>query len=584
MTTPQHVLVINCGSSSVKYQVVDASSGTAAIKGKIERIGEDGRTHTEAIAEVLEATKDHAIQAVGHRVVHGGERFQSAALIDDDVEAAIEGLIPLAPLHNPANLAGIKAARKALPNLPQVAVFDTAFHARLPRRAKTYALASDAGDYRRYGFHGTSHNYVAQRAAEYLQSDLRDLRIITLHLGGGCSACAIEGGASIETSMGMTPLEGLVMGTRSGDLDPSVVLDLARKHGIDEAEHLLNRKSGLAGLSGIGADLRDILEAAAEGNEDARLAIGVFAHRARKYLGAYAAVLGGVDAVVLTGGIGENSPTMRHRILQRLDVMGLRLDEARNQEAKVSQDAPVFEVSSERSRVRALVVATNEELQIARETAHVAAGLTEVQSPKPIPIAVSGRHVHLTQEALEILFGPGAELTEHKPLSQPGQFASQQKVSLIGPRNRIDGVRILGPVRPKCQVEVSRTDEFRLGVDAPVRRSGHVEGSAPITLEGPAGRLHLEEGLICAWRHIHMTTADAEAYGVSNGDYVEVAVTGGPRDLIFGDVMVRVKDSYRLEMHIDTDEANAAELSRGAEGDLIYAPADCCEATLRSRR
>lgn len=567
------VLVINCGSSSVKYQVVDTESGKALAKGKAERIGDDGRTHADAVAEVLGAVKEHTVEAVGHRVVHGGAEFHDARKIDDQVLAAIEACVPLAPLHNPANLAGIRAAMAALPDVPHVAVFDTAFHNRMPRRARTYAIDHELAkskSFRRYGFHGTSHAYVAELAAQHLETPLDELRLITLHLGNGASACAIDRGGSVETSMGLTPLEGLVMGTRSGDLDPGLVLALVRELGVDATDELLNRKSGLLGISGVSNDLRDLEDAAAEGNDRARLAINVFAHRVRKTIGAYAAVMGGVDAIVLTGGIGEHGANMRRRILQQLEFLGVRLHEDRNNDAKVSHESPVAEITADRSRVHALVIATNEELQIARLSAGVARGDKEVKpAKKPIPIAISGRHVHLDRKAMDILFGEGSELTHYKDLSQPGQFAAEERVTLIGPRGKIERVRVLGPLRPACQIEVSRTDEFKLGVDAPVRHSGKVKGSAPITLEGPKGTLHLEEGLICAWRHIHMTPEDAEAYGVQDKDYVEVKITGGDRDLTFGDVLVRVKSSYALEMHIDTDEGNAAELGRGASGELI---------------
>ncbi|MEM6795492.1 MAG: acetate/propionate family kinase [Acidobacteriota bacterium] len=584
------ILVINCGSSSVKYQVIDTESGASKISGKVERIGQGGRTHRAALGEILQEIEGHAApEAVGHRVVHGGERFHDAVLIDDAVIEAIESCVALAPLHNPANLTGIEAAREALPDLPHVAVFDTAFHLRMPRRAKHYALDMDVAErvgIRRYGFHGPSHAYVAGLAADYLERDLRDLRLITLHLGNGASACALELGGSVETSMGLTPLEGLVMGTRCGDLDPGAVLALVRELGVEETDRLLNRESGLAGLSGLGNDLRDIEAEAARGNDRARLAITVYAHAVRRYIGAYAAVLGGLDALVLTGGIGENSVSMRRRILQRLEFLGLRFDEDRNQDVRLSADRPVVDVSTERSPVRTLVVATNEELMLARQTARVAGGGTAVLSPGPVPIAISGRHAHLDRAAMDALFGVGSELTVHRNLSQPGQFAAREKITLIGPRGRIEGVRVLGPLRGSSQIEISRTDEFRLGVDAPVRASGKTKGSAPIVLEGPAGTLNLREGLICAWRHIHMTPRDAESYGVENGDQVEVAVTGGPRDLTFGDVLVRVKDSYVLEMHIDTDEANAAELSQGAaSGDLLYEPpGPDASATLRRKR
>ncbi len=578
-----HVLVINCGSSSVKYRLLEPDSGAVAVSGKIERVASDG--FEAAVAEVLQACAGHRIDAVGHRVVHGGDRFFEATRIDAEVEGAIEANVPLAPLHNPANLAGIRAARAALPDAVHVAVFDTAFHNRMPRRATTYAIDPEVlPGARRFGFHGTSHQYVAKLAAEHLRRPIAQLRLISCHLGNGASVCAVEFGHSVETSMGMTPLEGLVMGTRSGDLDPGLVLSLARANGVDETDALLNQTSGLAGLSGVGRDLRDVEAAAEAGNDRARLAITVFAHRVKKYIGAYAATMGGVDAIVLTGGIGENAAAMRRRILQRLDWFGVVLDEDRNAAARVSDDEPVFEVSAANARTKALVVKTNEERRIAQETAEVVRGAHDVAAKKPIPIAVSARHVHLTKETFASLFGADAELTKYKDISQPGQYASEQKVTLVGPRARIEGVRVLGPLRPKNQIEISRTDEFKLGVDAPVRRSGHVEASAPITLEGPAGTVHLEEGLICAWRHIHMTPEDAELHGVKNGDNVEVAVRGGPRDLVFGDVLVRVSEKFVTEMHIDTDEANAAEIMRGAGGELIYTPADTATAGITSKR
>lgn len=584
------VLVLNAGSSTLKAQLLEPESGELLQKMLVERIGKEGLTHERAVAEVLEQVKDRAIFAVGHRVVHGGADFSSAVAIDDVVEAAIERCIPLAPLHNPANLAGIRAARKVLPGVPHVAVFDTAFHARLPRRASTYAIDQDVAlkhGLRRYGFHGTSHAYVAELAARALHRPLSDLRLVTLHLGNGASACAVEHGHSTETSMGMTPLEGLVMGTRSGDLDPGAVLMLARA-GYDAAalDELLNQKSGLSGLSGVGNDLRDIEARAEAGDDRCRLAITVFSHRVRKYIGAYAAAMGGLDAVVFTAGIGENSASMRRRILQRFDFIGVELDEDKNADARVTHESPVAFVTAEHSGVAGLVVKTNEELSIARQTVAVVRERERerVVPPSPIPIAISARHLHLTSETFAALFGPDATPTHHKDISQPGQYACKEQVNLIGPRGRIDGVRLLGPLRPKNQVEVSRTDEFKLGVDAPIRDSGNTEGSAPIVLEGPKGSVSLSEGLICAKRHIHMAPADAERFGVSDGDEVEVAITGGPRDLVFGDVLVRVSPKFKLEMHIDTDEANAAELDPDASGALTYTDVLGAQAVLNPRR
>lgn len=584
------VLVVNCGSTTLKADVLDSRSGERRLRVRVERVGEPGCAvsfdrgapepleaagHDAALEAVLPRVTERvgvgSLGAVGHRVVHGGEEFSAPARIDDATEAKIEALAELAPLHNPANLAGIRAARRHLPDLPHVAVFDTAFHASLPRRARAYALPEEVvrrHGIRRYGFHGTSHAWVARRAADYLGERLRHLRILTCHLGGGCSVTAVEAGRSVETSMGMTPLEGLVMATRSGDVDPGVVIELARRENLDAdgLDRLLNRESGLAGLSGVGPDLRDIEERAAAGDERCRLAIHVFAHRLRKYVGAYAAVMGGVDAIVFTAGIGENSALVRHRVCQRLDFLGARLDEDRNRQVRVDLERPVAEISHPHSRVRLLVVATDEEHAIAAATAGLVRGADRVADDRAIPIAISARHVHLTRESVEALFGKGERLEVESELSQPGQFAARQRVTLVGPRRSLEGVRVVGPERDHCQVEISRTDEFHLGVDAPIRCSGDVANSPGIVLEGPAGRYTLREGVICAQRHIHMTPDDAERFGVAHLDTVEVAVDSDGRDILFGDVVVRVSPKYRLEMHVDTDEGNAAELPRRATG------------------
>ena len=589
-----HILVVNCGSSSIKASVVSHTDGTHAADLKIERLGTDEAqarlnggdptpcpsTHEAALEELIPKLvaalpEGVTVDGVGHRAVHGGEAFTGPVRLDDEVIAKMEALTDLAPLHTPANLAGVRTAMKLYPELSHVAVFDTAFHNTLPRRASTYAIDQELAKkhgIRRYGFHGTSHDYVAHAAAEYLEEDVRDLRIITCHLGNGCSVAAVEYGRSVETSMGMTPLEGLVMGTRSGDLDPGVLIKLLREGmSVDELDHLLNKKSGLAGLSGVGNDMRDIEERAAEGDERCRMAIQVFAHNVRKYIGAYAAVMGGVDAIVFTGGIGQNSEVVRHRICQRLDFLGARFDDEQNRDAEVSHETPVFDVSNHRSRCKLLVVATDEAHAIANHTAHLCQERDRTNDEqRPIPVAISARHIHLSQEHVEALFGEGHQLTELRPLSQPGQFACEEKVTLVGPKRTIEGVRVLGPARSKTQVEISRTDEFHLGVDAPVRASGDVENTPGITLLGADGRkVELKQGVICAWRHIHMTTDDAEHFGVNDRDIVEVEVgQEGGRGLTFGDVLVRVKDSYKLEMHIDTDEGNAAELPRHSEGAL----------------
>lgn len=600
------ILVVNCGSTSIKAALVEPESGSREAEAAITRLGtteakmviDNGepqsspQDHASALEVALPKLLDqhgaaNSLTAVGHRVVHGGAAFKSPVLINDDVEKQLDEISNLAPLHNPVNLAGIRAAKQLLPNVPHVAVFDTAFHYTLPSRAKAYAIPADLAakhNIRRFGFHGTSHQYVAERAAAFMKDDLRNLRVITCHLGGGCSVCAVEYGRSVETSMGMTPLEGLVMGTRAGDIDPGALFHLQRSAGLstDELDELLNRKSGLAGLSGIGNDMRDIQERAESGDEQCRLAIQVFCHRVRKYIGAYAAVMGGVDAIVFTAGIGQNSSVARHRIAQRLDFLGARLDEEKNREAKVDSSTPVAEISPSHSRVRILTVATDEFHSIARQADQVQKSIEKRAPEKTIPVAISARHVHLTQETVEALFGEGHQLTPYKSLSQPGQFAAEETVTLVGPKRNIERVRVLGPARSLNQIEISRTDEFFLGIDAPVRASGHIENTPGITLIGSDNRrVDLAQGVICAWRHIHMTPADAQAFGVKNGDVVEVEVgSDGERSLTFGDVLIRVKATYALEMHIDTDEGNAAELKSRDSGELC---ATGGQGTLRAR-
>ncbi len=396
------VLVLNSGSSSIKYRLFEDHVDGLLLRarGLVERIGEStGRAEQVVIAhdgttseEVDDAPiPDHAagfrwivsrledagladdLGAIGHRVVHGGSEFTAPTVIDEAVIARIEDQVPLAPLHNPANLTGIEVARELRPDLTNVAVFDTAFHGTLPPAAYRYAvpdrLLAEQG-VRRYGFHGTSHAYVARRAAAALGRPEEELKLVTLHLGNGASAAAVDGGRSVETSMGLSPLEGLVMGTRSGDLDPAVIFHLIREAGMfpAEVERVLNRESGLLGLCGDN-DLRTIEERAAGGGEAAQLALDVYVHRIRKYLGAYAAVLGRLDAVVFTAGVGENSDTLRAAICADLEVLGVRLDAARNDGLRASK-APdgIAAVHADDSEVAVLVVATDEEREIAEQT------------------------------------------------------------------------------------------------------------------------------------------------------------------------------------------------------------------------
>ncbi|KGG81135.1 acetate kinase [Caloranaerobacter azorensis H53214] len=390
------ILVINCGSSSLKYQLIDMTNEEVLAKGLAERIGIDGsrvkhRTigkeeviiekpmpnHKVALEIVLNALTDsehgaiksmEEISAVGHRVVHGGEKFSGSVVIDDEVLKVLRECSDLAPLHNPPNIMGIEACQELMPNTPMVGVFDTAFHQTMPKSSYIYPLPYELYEkygIRKYGFHGTSHKYVSNRAAEILGKDINDLNIITCHLGNGASLAAIKRGKSIDTSMGFTPLEGLVMGTRCGDIDPAIVTFLMEKENmsISEVNNLLNKKSGVLGISGVSSDFRDIEEAAAKGNERAQLALDKFTSRVKKYIGAYAAIMGGVDVIVFTAGLGENSPETREAICEGLEFMGIEIDKDKN---KVRGKETI--VSTENSKVKVLVVPTNEELMIARET------------------------------------------------------------------------------------------------------------------------------------------------------------------------------------------------------------------------
>ncbi|WP_069815417.1 acetate kinase [Streptomyces sp. TP-A0874] len=370
------MLVLNSGSSSVKYRLLDMADGSRLASGLVERIGEgpvaDHAAALRQVAEELDARHlgldSPRLAAVGHRVVHGGRRFTEPTLITDEVVTGIEELVPLAPLHNPANLAGIRVARALRPDLPQVAVFDTAFHSTIPEHAARYAIdtrVAEAHGVRRYGFHGTSHAYVSRSTAELLGREVAETNTIVLHLGNGASASAVRGGVCVDTSMGLTPLEGLVMGTRSGDVDPAVVFHLARVGGMsnDEIDTLLNKRSGLLGLCGDN-DMREIGRRMADGDGAARLAFDVYVHRLRKYVGAYTAVLGRVDAVAFTAGVGENSTAVRQAALDGLRGLGIEIDPVRN--AVRGTGARI--VSTADSPVVVAVVPTDEELEIARQT------------------------------------------------------------------------------------------------------------------------------------------------------------------------------------------------------------------------
>lgn len=391
------ILVINAGSSSLKYQLYDMKDESVLAAGRVERIGMDSSIlihephhtdeitevseildHTIAIRKVLDKLTDakvgvvktiNEIEAVGHRVVHGGESFSNSVLVDSEVKTEIRRLFDLAPLHNPAHMMGIKAVETNLPDVPQAVVFDTAFHQTMPQKAYMYAIPKvlyKKHKVRRYGFHGTSHNYVSQRAAEVVGRPVEDLKIITCHIGNGGSLTAVEGGKSIDTSMGMTPLEGLMMGTRSGDLDPAIVPFTMMKEDltVNEVNSMLNKHSGLLAISGLSSDMREITDAMAEGEPNATLAFDMYVYRLRKYIGAYAAAMDGVDVIVFTAGVGENSIVIREATCEKLTFLGVEIDPELN---KIRSKEPRL-ISTPNSKVQLLVVPTNEELMIARDT------------------------------------------------------------------------------------------------------------------------------------------------------------------------------------------------------------------------
>lgn len=395
-----NVLVINCGSSSLKYQLIDMTNEAVMAKGLVERIGIEGsilthkpegkdkavievpmKDHKDAIKLVLDALVDknhgvinsmNEISVVGHRVVHGGEKYTESVLITDEVMKALEECTKLAPLHNPPNIIGINACKTLMPNTPMVAVFDTAFHASMPSHAYMYALPYELyKDYgiRRYGFHGTSHRYVSQIAADMLGKDIKDCKIITCHLGNGASVCAVQNGKSVDTSMGFTPLEGLVMGTRCGDMDPAIVTHLQEEANMSskDVNNLMNKKSGVLGISGVSSDFRDVEGAAAAGNERAALALDMFYYRVRKYIGSYAAAMGGVDAIVFTAGLGENSKECRAEVCKGLEFLGIKICPDRNNMRGKQQ-----EISTDDSTVKVFGIPTNEELMIARDSKEIA--------------------------------------------------------------------------------------------------------------------------------------------------------------------------------------------------------------------
>ena len=596
---PEKILVINVGSSSLKYSFFDTADESRHAKGLIERIGLDGTRlkhrgpkgelkrdlekgdHAAALKTMMaELTSKETgvinsaaeVSLVAHRVVHGGEKFTEGTLLSNELLAEMEKLNPLAPLHNPVIIAGIREMRRLFPAVPHVGVFDTAFHHTLPPYAFLYGLPYEFYEkkaVRRYGFHGTSHNYVALRAAEFLKRRPNELRLVSCHLGNGSSMCAVDHARSVDTTMGFTPSEGLIMGTRCGDLDPGVLAFLEREEKLtaSKSEEMLNKKSGLLGLSGVSGDMREVLRAAAQGHQRALIALKAYCYRVRKYIGAYVASMGGLDAVIFTAGVGQGSAVVRALALQGLDCMGITVDDKRNGEASGDE---ITCISTDDSKVAVLVVPTDEERMMAREALRALSRsyitrVLEAQKQEPFLVEISAHHIHLTQEHVEALFGKGHQLTKHTDLSQPGQYACKEQLTIVGPKGRVERVRILGPARKYTQVEIAMTEQFKLGIHPPIRESGDIANTPGCTLESANGSVPIDNGVICALRHVHMTPEDALRYGVRDKSFVRVRIAGD-RELIFGDVLVRVDPSFKLAMHIDTDEGNAANVKTGEHG------------------
>jgi acetate kinase len=596
---PGKVVVLNVGISQIHFGIYDTEESGADVHGIVDHadkqltritvmVGPQQKTiehapfklsdlfkvMTEVTALLGDAFTFHPedVSAIGHRVVHGGNRFSSSVVLTSSVIAEIEELSVFAPLHNPVNVAGIRVAMKMFPNVPQVAVFDTAFHQTLPPYAYLYGLPYELykqHGIRRYGFHGTSHRYVSLKAAEVLQRPLGELEIVSCHLGIGASLCAIDHGRSVDTTMGMTPSDGLIMPSRSGSLDPAVMIHLMEQHKMspEQLSTLINSESGLKGISGISSDIHEIEAAAADGHHRALLAHKAYCYQVRKNIGAYVAAMGGIDVLAFTGDVGETSAAVRSLACQGLGYMGIKLDEEKNRNlGRIDQFAVI---SADDSPVTVLVVANDDERLVAWETLRAIERnqlmLAAKAEESPIPVEISAHHVHLSQADVEALFGPGHQLTPEHELSQPGQFACAEKVHLVGPKGRIANVRVLGPTRKETQVEIAMTEQFKLGVQPPIRQSGDLAGTPGVTLEGPYGSTSIERGVICAQRHIHMTPEDALRFHVRDNYIVRVRIEG-ERQLIFGDVVVRVNPGFRLAMHIDTDEGNAGNIRTGMLG------------------
>ncbi|MBU0609097.1 MAG: phosphate propanoyltransferase [Armatimonadetes bacterium] len=593
------LLAVSVDRNALRYEFCDLGNEMNNFSGEIAGLNEAQATHssagvrweeTETIEGTLSAAAESMLKrlrsrlgvgegqplpltAIGYRVPHGGEHYSAPAAVDpgvcDDLAALGDRLCPA----DCDALAAIEAFAQAAPDVPQVAAFDTAFFAAMPPAAFMHAAPYEwYGEHglRRYGRDGLVHQQAVLLAAAHLHRRPEGLNLIVCNLAEAPSVCAVANGRGVDVSPGLTDLATVPGATTAGDTDLELILRAPAVLGLSEAEvtRTLQEDAGLWALSGLSGDLPDLLEFARAGNERAGLAADLFCHRVRKLIGAYFAVLGRVDALVFTGAWGMGLPALRARICNGLAGLGLELDDNLNS-APPTDARGVSDIARGGAATRLLLAPTDRHRMVAAAAAEVV-GHGDVCAAilarrRPIPIGVSVRHVHLSKEHVEALYGPGHKLTFRSPLSQPGQFACEEVLDIVGVKGRINGVRVLGPERPETQVEVSRTECFQVGVRAPIRMSGELDGTPGLSLAGPAGEAELDHGAICARRHLHASPEEAMSLGLRHRDEISVRV-GGERSLVFNEVAVRVHPDYRLDMHIDTDEANAARLDQGAVG------------------
>jgi len=514
------------------------------------------------------------LKIIAHCLPSGGDLFSSPLFLsDENLRCLAADNFPHAHLNKPP-LALVPHLQRLFPQAKQVAVFDTAFHHTLPLYRRKPPLSSDLPPLHYYGFHGLVHQYAAIQAAAFLKKPYQELELVVVYIEENeASVCAIDHGRSVYVSNGFSPASGLLSFQNTGPLEPELLFALLEQTNLTQAEikDRLLKESGLKAVAGIKTGFKDLAEAAELAHQRAVMAFKLFASEVKRLIGGAAAILGGLDAVVFTGDLAYEAAGLRSLICQGLDFLGLQFDDFANHRTLPSEEVALL--CPAHAKVKLLLVKLQRTLMLASTAfqffkTQKANRVFTMQEPIPIPIEVSARHVHLSETDYKALFGPEAVLEIEKKLSQPGQFAAKQMVNLIGPKGVIERVRVLGPFRPQTQVEIAMTEQYKLGLEAPLRESGDLKASPGLTLEGPAGRIKIEEGVICPIRHIHLSTDEALRFGLKDRDIVRVRV-GGDREVIFGDVVVRVGPHYRQAMHLDTDEANACHLKNGDIGYII---------------